>query len=144
MSAGCPGNSGGGHYWIIDGRTGEAICKFCPCRQKYDIDALIYPDYKDKPQEFGGGYKTSAFKATLQFTVDVDMVDALKGLRTSLQEQLNTVNHQVQAYREVSRKTSDREIKDKAGGVVKNMEANASIISRQLKAVSYIVSGTKD
>jgi hypothetical protein len=144
MPEGCPGNSGGGHYWIIDGRTGEAVCKFCPRRQKYDIDAMIYPDYKGRPQDYSETNDVRALRATLQFTVDAEIVDALKGLRSSLQEQLNTVSHQVQAYKEVCHKTTSREVKDKAGGVVKNMESSASIISRQLKAVSFIVKGHED
>ncbi len=141
MPAGCPGNSGGGHYWVINNRTGEAACKYCPCRQKYDIDAMIYPDFKERPRDFTGDQRPMVLLPTLQFTVDVDMVDALKGLRTSLEEQLNTLQHQVQAYKEVSRKTSDHEIKNQATNVVKNMEASASVVSRQLKAVNIIVCG---
>ncbi|MDD5547072.1 MAG: hypothetical protein PHO67_07980 [Candidatus Omnitrophica bacterium] len=141
MPAGCPGNSGGGHYWIIDSRTGEAACKYCPLRQKYDIDALIFPDYKGRPREFNGRHERKTLRTTLQFEVDRDMIEALKGLRTSIEEQLNTINHQAQSYREISRKTSDRDIKNKAKVVVKNMELSAGVLAGQMKAVSLIVKG---
>lgn len=142
MPEGCPGNHGRGHYWIIDGRTGEAACKYCPRRQKYDIDALIYPDYKGRPQDITTKV-TRVRSVTLQFEVDRDMVDILKGLRTSIEEQLNTINHQARSYREIQRKAHDGDIKKKAMGVVKNMELSAGILARQLKAVSFILSGPK-
>lgn len=142
MPEGCPGNSGRGHYWIIDNRTGEAACKYCPLRQKYDIDALIYPDYKGRPQDITVRV-TRVRSVTLQFEVDRDMADALKGLRASIEEQLNTINHQARSYREIQRKAHDEDIKKKAMGVVKNMELSAGVLARQLKAVSFILSGPK-
>lgn len=138
----CPGNEGRGHYWIIDNRTGEAACKYCPRRQKYDIDALIYPDYKGRPQDITVRV-TRVRSVTLQFEVDRDMADALKGLRSSIEEQLNTINHQARSYREIQRKAHDEDIKKKAMGVVKNMELSAGVLAQQLKAVSFILSGPK-
>lgn len=142
MPEGCPGNHGRGHYWIIDNRTGEAACKYCPRRQKYDIEALIYPDYKGRPQDITTKV-TRVRSITLQFEVDRDMVDILKGLRTSIEDQLNTINHQARSYREIQRKAHDEDIKKKAMGVVKNMELSADNLARQLKAVSFIISGPK-
>ncbi len=140
MPQGCPGNSGRGHYWVIDSRTGEAACKLCHLKQKYDIDALIFPDYKGRPQDITKGV-IRVRSVTLQFEVDRDMVDTLKGLRTSIEEQLNTINHQAQSYREIQRRSRDRDIQNKAMGVVKNMELSAGVLVRQLKAVSLIIKG---
>ena len=71
------------------------------------------------------------------------MVDILNGLRTSIEDQLNTINHQARSYREIQRKAHDGDIKKKAMGVVKNMELSADNLARQLKAVSFILSGPK-
>lgn len=142
MAEKCPGNpEGGGHHWIIDNRTGLAECRNCPARQQYDIDALIYPDYKEKPSRLTSRVQVAASSVTLQFTVDVAMVEDLRMLKVKLEEQLNTASHQAEVYRGIGYKQRDRQYKRSAMEIADRMQQDAIALSRQVKAVSYIIEG---
>ncbi|MFA5376695.1 MAG: hypothetical protein WC455_13185 [Dehalococcoidia bacterium] len=141
MAEQCPQNpEGGGHYWIIDSRTGLAECRYCTERQQYDIDALIYPDYKERPRKVSAVVVNSVI---LQFTVDVAMVEDLRMLKVNLQEQLNTASRQAEVYRGIGNKQRDRNVKRSAIEIADRMQKNAGVLSRQVQAISSIVDGPK-
>lgn len=143
MAERCPQNpEGGGHYWIIDSRTGLAQCRYCEQQQQYDIDALIYPDFKEKPRTL----KPAAAQATsisLQFTVDIAMVEDLKMLKINLEERLNTASHQAEVYRGIGYKQRDKKFKRSAMDIAERMQQDAQTLTRQVKALSFIIEGPR-
>lgn len=143
MPGRCPKNpTGDQHYWRIDSRTGAAQCKYCEARQQYDIDALIFPDFTGRPKETTRGGRALASSITLQFTIDVGMVEDLKDLRSMLEEQYSTVSHQAEVYKGISSRQKDVGIRKNAQEIAERMQTNAGKLARQVRAVSCII-GTK-
>ena len=150
MADRCPRNpEGDAHYWIIDSRTGLAQCRYCDLQQKYDIDALIYPDYKEKPRTLSKpstlkpAYVSQGNCVSLQFTVDIAMVEDLRMLKVNLEERLNTASHQVEVYRGIGYKQRDKKVKRSAMDIAERMQQDAQTLTRQVKALSHIIEGPK-
>ena len=136
----CPKNPNGNtHYWIIDSRTGAAQCKYCERRQQYNIDALIYPDYTERPRVMSRSGQVLASSITLEFTIDVGMVEDLKNLKSRLEEQYSTVSHQAEVYKSISSKQTDSSIKKSAMDIAERMQRDAGTLARQVKVVSCII-----
>jgi hypothetical protein len=85
--------------------------------------------------------QVAASSVTLQFTVDVAMVEDLRMLKVKLEEQLNTASHQAEVYRGIGYKQRDRQYKRSAMEIADRMQQDAIALSRQVKAVSYIIEG---
>ena len=140
MPGRCPKNPNGeSHYWIIDSRTGAAQCKYCETRQQYDIDALIFPDHKERPRQMSSSGQVVASSITLQFTIDVGMVEDLKTLKNKLEEQYSTVSHQAEVYKGIGAKQTDRGIRKSAIDMAERMQRDAGTLTRQVKAISCIL-----
>lgn len=142
MAEQCPLNPNeGGHYWIINSRTGLAKCHYCRAEAQYDIDALIYPNYKGKPRKLPGGEKASVKSIMLRFTVDVSMVEDLKDLKTNIEGQFTNAQLAEEDCRRRGHKERDISIRKEAREQADNWHSLAQKLGQQVRAVSLILNG---